>query len=35
LEIELLRQKIHRPRETEVMNLTAAVRQLTAMLHKS
>jgi uncharacterized membrane protein len=35
LEIELLHQKIDRLRETEVMNLTAAVKELTAMLHKA
>ena len=35
LEIELLHQKIDQLRETEVMNLTAAVKELTAMLRKS
>ena len=34
LEIELLHQKIDQLRETEVMNLTAAVKELTAMLSK-
>ena len=35
LKIELLHQKIDRLRETEVMNLTAAVKELTTMLRKS
>ncbi len=35
LEIELLHQKIDQLRETEVVHLTAAVRELTAMLRKS
>ncbi len=35
LEIELPRQKIHRPRATEMMTLIAAVKELTAMLQKS
>jgi uncharacterized membrane protein len=35
LEIELLHQKIDQLRETEVMNLTAAVKELAAMLRKS
>ena|SRR5487761_2054317 len=35
LEIELLHHKIDQLRETEVMNLTAAVKELTAMLHKA
>lgn len=35
LEIELLHQKIDQLRETEVMHLTAAVKDLTAMLRKS
>jgi len=35
LEIELLHQKIDQLRETEVVNLTAAVKELTAMLRKS
>ena len=35
LEIELLHQKIDQLRETEVMNLTAAVKELTAKLNKS
>ena len=35
LEIELLHQKIDQLRETEVLNLTAAVKELTAMLRKS
>jgi uncharacterized membrane protein len=34
LEIELLHQKIDQLRETEVVNLTAAVKELTAMLSK-
>ncbi len=34
LEIELLHQKIDQLRETEVVNLTAAVKELTALLHK-
>jgi uncharacterized membrane protein len=34
LEIELLHQKIEQLRETEVVNLTAAVKELTAMLRK-
>ena len=34
LEIELLHQKIDQLRETEVMNLTAAVKELSAMLGK-
>src|SRR6185312_8704635 len=35
LEIELLHQKIDQLRETEVMNLTVAVKELTTMLRKS
>ena len=35
LEIELLHQKIDELRETEVVNLTAAVKELTAMLRKA
>jgi uncharacterized membrane protein len=35
LEIEFLHQKIDQLRETEVVNLTAAVKKLTAMLSKS
>src|ERR1017187_685239 len=35
LEIELLHQKIDQLRETEVVNLTAAVKELTAMLRKA
>jgi uncharacterized membrane protein len=35
LEIELLHQKIDQLRETEVMNLTVAVKDLTTMLRKS
>src|SRR3569832_22850 len=35
LEIELLHQKIDQLRETEVMNLTIAVKELTAMLRKA
>ena len=35
LEIELLHHKIDQLRETEVVNLTAAVKELTAMLNKS
>ena len=35
LEIELLHQKIDELRETEVMNLTAAVKEFTAMLRKN
>jgi uncharacterized membrane protein len=35
LEIELLHQKIDELRETEVVNLTAAVNELTAMLRKA
>lgn len=35
LEIELLHQKIDQLRETEVMNLTVAVKELTALLRKS
>jgi uncharacterized membrane protein len=35
LEIELLHQKIDQLRETEVMNLTAAVKELAAMLRNS
>ena len=35
LEIELLHQKIDQLRETEVVNLTAAVKELTAKLNKS
>ena len=35
LEIELLHQKIDELRENEVLNLTAAVKELTAMLRKS
>jgi uncharacterized membrane protein len=34
LEIELLHQKIDQLRETEVLNLTAAVKELTALLRK-
>ena len=34
LEIELLHHKIDQLRETEVVNLTAAVKELTAMLHQ-
>jgi len=35
LEIELLHQKIDQLRETEVLQLTGAVQELTAMLHKA
>ena len=35
LEIELLHQKIDELRENEVLNLTAAVKELTAMLRKA
>jgi uncharacterized membrane protein len=35
LEIELLHQKIDQLRETEVLNLTQAVRELTALLQQS
>jgi uncharacterized membrane protein len=35
LEIELLHQKVDEVRETEVVNLTAAVKELTAMLRKA
>ena len=35
LEIELLHQKIDELRETEVLNLTEAVRELTALLRKA
>jgi uncharacterized membrane protein len=35
LEIELLHQKIDQLRETEVLQLTSAVRELTAMLSKA
>jgi uncharacterized membrane protein len=35
LEIELLHQKIDQLRETEVVNLTAAVKELTAMLRRA
>jgi uncharacterized membrane protein len=35
LEIELLHHKIDQLRETEVVNLTAAVRELTAKLGKT
>jgi uncharacterized membrane protein len=35
LEIELLHQKIDQLRETEVLQLSGAVQELTAMLHKA
>ncbi len=35
LEIELLHQKIDQLRETEVLQLTEAVKELTALLHKA
>ena len=35
LEIELLHQKIDQLRETEVLHLTEAVKELTALLHKA